>query len=136
MRQAASFAAIPASVAGARRFATNAVQTLPRDVRDAVSVIVSELVTNSVRHGSSTFELRIVDEPGRILIEVEDDSAGEPVLRSAGPLDTSGRGLQIVRELSDNWGIANSPGRVGKTVWAVVGLRESSGAETALTQRI
>jgi anti-sigma regulatory factor (Ser/Thr protein kinase) len=131
MRQSARFPAEPESVPSARRFAATAIPGLPREVVDTIAVIVSELVTNCVRHGASVFELRIVDEPGRILVEVEDDSDGRPIPRTAGPLDTSGRGLQIVRQLADNWGVSSTPGRQGKTVWAVI----ATPLESQLTPR-
>jgi hypothetical protein len=75
-----------------------------------------------VRHAASAFEIRIEKLPGRINIEVEDDGGGEPVVLSPGPRDTSGRGLQIVKALADDWGVIPKPGATGKTVWATISL--------------
>jgi anti-sigma regulatory factor (Ser/Thr protein kinase) len=106
----------------ARRFVTNTVAGVEKDVSDALNVIASELASNCVRHGASSFQIRIEQDQDRVLIEVEDDCGGEPVMRSPGPTDTSGRGLLITAALADNWGVRNDPAGTGKTVWAVVGL--------------
>jgi hypothetical protein len=42
---------------------------------------------------------------------------GEPALRSPRPTEPTGRGLQIVRELADHWGVIAAPNANGKTVW-------------------
>jgi hypothetical protein len=91
-------------------------------------VVTSELTSNSVRHGASSFRVMIEQFADRIVIEVEDNAVGDPVMRSPGPTDTSGRGLQITKALSDSWGVKREQGSVGKTVWAVV-LIPPAGAE-------
>ena len=70
------------------------------DLVDDVRLVVSELVTNAVRHGVPpvTLDVDAVDADGRLRIVV--------VCRDAGPWDgtapspTGGRGLQLVRALS------------------------------------
>jgi anti-sigma regulatory factor (Ser/Thr protein kinase) len=97
---------------------------VPEDISESVALIASELATNCVRHATaSTFEVRVERLADRIVIEVEDDGVGDPVVRSPGPDDTSGRGLQIVSALADDWGVVPSPTSRGKTVWAAVTLR-------------
>jgi two-component sensor histidine kinase len=133
MRHSERFPAVGESVVRARRFVTDSIVHVPRDVSDALLVITSELATNSIRHGATTFEIRIDQLPDRILIEAEDDSAGDPIVRSPAPTDTSGRGLQIVKALANSWGVVKEKGSGGKTVWAVLAVPASpeAAAETA-----
>ena len=127
MKQTARFPAVGPSVLAARQFVYNNVTGIPRELADALVVIASELASNCVRHGATTFEIRVDQTPEQIRIEAEDDGAGEPVLRSPGPHETSGRGLQIIRVLANAWGVEREPGAKSKTVWAtlsVPGARE------------
>jgi len=120
--------AVVGSVMAARQFVTNIVAEVDKDVSDALAVIASELASNCVRHGASAFQVNVEQREDRILIEVEDDCGGEPVMRSPGPTDTSGRGLLITGALADSWGVRRQPGSTGKTVWAVVAIPVSSPA--------
>jgi anti-sigma regulatory factor (Ser/Thr protein kinase) len=130
VRHEAQFPAVRTSALNARRFVSEAIADVPGDVCDSVTLIASELASNSVRHAASGFEIRIERHPDRIQIEVEDDGGGEPVLRSPGPTDTSGRGLQIVTALADAWGVIPKPDAPGKTVWAMIILRTTEDAES------
>jgi hypothetical protein len=47
-------------------------------------------------------------------------------VRSPAPTDTSGRGLQIVKALADNWGVVKGAASKGKTVWAVLAIPAST----------
>ena len=58
-------------------------------------------------------------------MEVSDHGQGQPVPRSPTPREQSGRGLQIVQELSEDWGITPSPN--GKLVWFTLPLRTQAG---------
>ena|SRR5215475_410549 len=86
---------------------------------DEVILCLSELAANAVLHSDSrgrggTFTVRIDSCPGaHIGIEVED--GGGPWLAPA-PSPGSGRGLDIIRALAAEWGVATSP--AGRTVWA------------------
>jgi serine/threonine-protein kinase RsbW len=86
---------------------------------DEVILCLSELAANAVLHSGSrrpggTFSVRIESCPGaHIRIEVEDD--GGPWLAPV-PHPDSGRGLDIIRVLAAEWGVATSP--AGRTVWA------------------
>lgn len=119
MNQARSFSLEPESVGAARRFATEALSNTPPDVLDAVELMVSELATNCIRHAKTAFELRVARAHGEIRVEVTDRAGGSPVMRSPGPDDPTGRGLQIVNMLSDAWGVVHRTAR-GTTVWFTV----------------
>lgn len=90
------------------------------------ALIASELVGNAVRHAtplrSGRLALRWTVEPDGYSISVTDGgrpsepgSAGISA-RQAGSRDVGGRGLRIVAELADSWGVAAEQG--GTTVWA------------------
>jgi anti-sigma regulatory factor (Ser/Thr protein kinase) len=114
------------SVGRARHYALEALGEAPPDVIDSVAVMVSELATNSVRHAASAFTLSIERDHRQVRVAVTDDGDRLPSLRVPDPRDHSGRGLQIVRALADEWGVTESVGRPGKTVWFVLALRAAS----------
>ncbi|MEU6348345.1 SpoIIE family protein phosphatase [Streptomyces sp. NPDC047072] len=82
---------------------------------DAAELMVSELVTNAVRHTRRRpVELRLV-RGDTLLCEVDDDDHDLPTLLSAGPEDEQGRGLRVVSTLAREWGASRT--KDGKTVW-------------------
>lgn len=122
MRQAQTFAAQPGSVRAARRFAAEALCGLPSALLEPITLMVSELATNSVQHARTTFEVTIARLHREVRIEVTDDAGGTPEMRSPDPLEPTGRGLQIVDLLSDAWGVEPKDDE-GKTVWLTVSTR-------------
>ncbi|WP_225826113.1 SpoIIE family protein phosphatase [Streptomyces naphthomycinicus] len=87
---------------------------LPQAVETA-ELLVSEVVTNAVRHGGSDrIGLRVV-RTDALLFEVTDDEPALPAMCAAGPSDESGRGLRVVSRLAREWGASASGHR--KTVW-------------------
>jgi anti-sigma regulatory factor (Ser/Thr protein kinase) len=83
-----------------------------------VKVIVSELVTNAIRHGRPPVQLLVRHEPGRVLIDVSDASGVKPDVRHALPSAANGRGLALIAALAGQWG-TRLTGR-GKSVWCSV----------------
>jgi two-component sensor histidine kinase len=119
MRQTQRFSGDPRSAAAARRFALDAVGSAGPDAAQAVELMVSELATNCIRHAEREFELTIVRTAHEIRVEVSDRAGGVPTKRSPGLEDPTGRGLQIVELLSEEWGVNVAP-EGGKTVWFTV----------------
>jgi anti-sigma regulatory factor (Ser/Thr protein kinase) len=126
MRRMRTFPAIPQSVHAARRFATDALIGCPAPTVEAVELLVSELATNCIRHERTSFHITILRSGQEIRVEVTDSGAGTPSMRSPGPNEPSGRGLQIVDMLSGSWGVQPEKPS-GKTVWFT--LADSTGAE-------
>ncbi|MEV7196769.1 ATP-binding protein [Streptomyces sp. NPDC093510] len=89
---------------------------------DDVVLIVSELVTNAVRHGSTPgafLRLMVDADDHRTRIEVHDPSQRHPHVHSATSQEDHGRGLAIVDILCPaSWGVTDTAG--GKAVWAEV----------------
>jgi anti-sigma regulatory factor (Ser/Thr protein kinase) len=84
---------------------------------DTVLLLVSELVTNAVRHARTSFELSIAVRGPDITVSVVDhDQVHQPRLRHPAALDTSGRGLHLVQELATSWG-TELVARDAKRVW-------------------
>lgn len=77
------------------------------ETAEAAALVVSELVTNSVRHARG-HSLRVIVErlaDDRVYLAVVDMVPSRvPVLRTPGGDDTGGRGLVLVDVLSDRWG--------------------------------
>ncbi|MDT9688384.1 ATP-binding protein [Streptomyces sp. P9(2023)] len=98
-------------------------------VGDVTILLVSELVTNSLRYASGPIGVRLVHlqpeeddtahRPG-LLVEVSDPLPDPPTERPAGPDDEGGRGLQLVACSARRWGTRK--GRTGKTVWFELAL--------------
>ena len=85
------------------------------DLRDTAVLLVSEVVTNALRHTDGRIELVVRRLPGRLRVEVADEEARPPVDTGAGPLDDGGRGVPIMDALSDRWGTRTDG--AGKVVW-------------------
>ncbi|WP_411102691.1 SpoIIE family protein phosphatase [Streptomyces sp. cmx-4-9] len=86
------------------------------DRADAIVLAADELMTNALVHteGGGEVSMRLTAE-GRIRIEVEDHSSALPQRREADDWAVSGRGLMLVEQLADAWGVEPRGG--GKGVW-------------------
>ncbi|HZB33735.1 MAG TPA: SpoIIE family protein phosphatase [Streptosporangiaceae bacterium] len=78
-------------------------------------LIVTELVTNAIRHAVGPIQLRLIRDQ-RLICEVSDGSSTAPHLRPARAFDEAGRGLLLVSRLTKRWGTRQAPH--GKTIWA------------------
>ncbi|MCC5032099.1 MULTISPECIES: ATP-binding protein [Streptomyces] len=137
------------SVGGARRFTRSALSEWDLDDHfDTVALVVSELVTNALRHalpdalsaaarqdpaaGTRTAEpavrLHLMRWSTHLVCAVRDPSRDSPVTGRHLPEDPerageSGRGLHLVEAFSDNWGWHPLAGTLrGKVVWALFRL--------------
>lgn len=116
MRRERRFTAEPGSVPAARRFALEVLQGTPLELRQSAELMVSELATNGVRHGRTSFHVSIQRTGEAVRVEVTDRGAGTPRIQFPGPDEPSGRGLQIVDMLAEEWGV-EMEAAIGKTVW-------------------
>ena len=117
-----AFGNSPRAVSEARHFVVADLADVPRSVVDEIAVMVSELATNCVRHTDTEFLVRVEHDGRRVRVEVTDGGAGMPTVRVPPISEPTGRGLRIVRELADAFGVRSHPDPPGKTVWFVVNL--------------
>ncbi|WP_153450073.1 ATP-binding protein [Streptomyces smaragdinus] len=87
-------------------------------VADDMVVIVSELVTNAVQHGTGPIVIVLRQCDDTLLVKVADASPHLPEFRSPTAEDQTGRGLSLVQALSDDWGCRTRGGHRGKWVWS------------------
>jgi anti-sigma regulatory factor (Ser/Thr protein kinase) len=107
----ATFALAPEAASRARAVVTGELgPAIPTKVLEDTTLLVSELVTNAVRHapsgGSPEVELRLKLERERIRVVVSDPGGGfvaTPRLPTAS--ESSGWGLYLVDRIADRWGI-------------------------------
>jgi PAS domain S-box-containing protein len=86
---------------------------------DPAVLVVSELVTNALVHAGTAVRLQLWASGQAVRVEVGDGAAHGPVRRQFAESAGTGRGLQLVDELSDRWGTTAST--EGKTVWFEMG---------------
>jgi len=128
------FGNAPEAVSSARHYVVDQLADVPRAIVDEVAVMVSELATNCVRHTDTEFTVNVEHDRNRIRVEVTDRGAGAPTLRVPDSSEPTGRGLRIVRELADAFGIEPASGEPGKTVWFVLQMDDRAGASGAPTE--
>lgn len=107
------------------------------DQFDGVALVVSELVTNALRHGLSgaaaedgpPVRLHLVRWSARLVCAVRDPSEEAPETTATEEDEfvdfsaESGRGLHLVKSFSDGWGWHPLSGETrGKVVWALFRL--------------
>jgi anti-sigma regulatory factor (Ser/Thr protein kinase) len=134
------------------RIATRALGADPRSVRAArdfsvailhrwgmaerspdIAIVVSELLTNALRHALPArgdarprrpIRLGLLQPGPCVLCAVADPGKTAPAPRAPGSLDETGRGLHLIRALSDQWGYT-TPSQTGKVVWALFCPRQA-----------
>ncbi len=101
------------------------------DRAEDIVIVVSELITNAIRHARSDsaepplgwpIRLDLLQSGPCVLCIVVDPSDSPPVPQVPGCLGEAGRGLQIIDALSDQWGFT-TPTDLGKVVWAMFSTR-------------
>jgi len=120
--QATQFDADPESVARARHFVEWHLGEHGRSsLADDLRLIVSELATNAVVHGSGApFTVSLAETAGEVTVSVRDHGTTRLVPRPRSPsLVESGRGLVLVDAVSAAWGVSSDDGR-RTCVWATV----------------
>jgi anti-sigma regulatory factor (Ser/Thr protein kinase) len=108
------------------RYATCAVLTAWQlsHVEEAAALLVSELVTNAVRHARGTDVVTVDLHAGRtwLRIEIQDHDRHWPQPRIPDGFDESGFGFILVAALADDWGVRET--EAGKAVWAELDTRQ------------
>jgi anti-sigma regulatory factor (Ser/Thr protein kinase) len=84
----------------------------------AAEVVLSELVTNAVKHGGGCLEVQVVAHDRDVTVSVADGSAVVPRRRDTGDGGEGGRGVVLIEALTRRWGVEDHEG--GKRVWALL----------------
>jgi anti-sigma regulatory factor (Ser/Thr protein kinase) len=107
---------VPESCRQVRQLVAQACTAWQRaDVTAAATLVATELVANVVRHAHTTMEFTLGLRDGRMILAVRDGSRLMPRTLDPAVTDMGGRGLCLVRDLSDAWGVL--PVTDGKVVW-------------------
>jgi anti-anti-sigma factor len=115
----ATYPAIPATVPIARGTFAEKFADLPADSLNDGKVLLTELVTNAIRHGARAdgwVRLMVHELDRKVRIEVTDSGEidGVPAIQPARPGRVGGWGLRVVDSVATRWGVTNDSGR---TVW-------------------
>ncbi|MCT4357153.1 SpoIIE family protein phosphatase [Streptomyces sp. Je 1-79] len=107
----------------ARAFASGVLSSwrFPVELRDLGVLATSELVANSLKHGTPPMRLRLRRTDRRLIIEVTDGDDHLPRRRRAETEDEAGRGISIIATIASSWGSRRTPGG-GKAVWCEFAL--------------
>ncbi|MEV3875365.1 SpoIIE family protein phosphatase [Streptomyces sp. NPDC049906] len=113
----------------ARAFASGVLTSwrFPADLHDLGVLATSELVANSLQHGTPPMRLRLRRTDRRLTIEVTDGNDHLPRRRRAELADETGRGIAIVAAIAASWGARRTLDG-GKAVWCEFALPQGSGA--------
>jgi hypothetical protein len=119
----------PESVKMAREFTGSVLRAWGlASLTDVAELVISELVTNALRHGlepgqaiteDCPVRLQLLDQDPYLMCQITDPGSGVPVLRESGPCSETGRGLNVVECCSIRWGWHRVDGG-GKVVWALL----------------
>jgi anti-sigma regulatory factor (Ser/Thr protein kinase) len=128
----------PRAVGAARTAVLDQASDLPADTLQDLELLVSEVVTNAVRHGGAdhnhVLELRLLEDPGVVRVEVTDEGPGfdrgRPTTRPDG-----GWGLLFVDKLADRWDVEHEAGRT--VVWFEMDISQGGpeGRKSSSTSR-
>ncbi|HEY5833035.1 SpoIIE family protein phosphatase [Streptomyces sp.] len=95
------------------------------DCSFTTELLLSELVTNAVRHAHGPIQVRLLRDRA-LICEVTDGSSTSPHLRHAAATDEGGRGLFLVAQLAQRWGTRYT--HEGKVIWTEQPLHPADAA--------
>lgn len=100
------------------------------DTLKTAELLTTELITNVVLHARTPIHLGVTRDAHALLVTVQDRDPAGPVARhqqtSPDDLEFSGRGLQILASLADDYGWEQLTHDVGKVAWFVLALPASA----------
>jgi len=98
----------PEAAARARRALTKLRADIDPPLMETLRLLVTELVSNSVRHArADTVVLKVLVARSRVVTEVSDEGPGFDPENAVSPgTDGSGWGLFLVERLAHRWGVS------------------------------
>src|SRR3954469_21465456 len=135
----ATFPPEPRAVRSARTFVSEQLSGFGRTTLvDTAALAVTELATNVVLHARTDFTVSVDElDPGPVRVSVRDGSPSVSQVATPGPVSALGRGLRLIAELTDAWGVdrlaIDDPAGPGKSVWFELGSGDerNGGPDTA-----
>ena len=107
---------VPDACRQVRHLVSQACTTWQRaDLTATATLIATELVANVVRHAHTTMVFTLGLRDGRLSMAVRDGSSRLPQPAEPGRSSPGGRGLRLIRDLTEAWGVL--PVTDGKVVW-------------------
>jgi anti-sigma regulatory factor (Ser/Thr protein kinase) len=85
------------------------------ELAEPVLLLVSEVVTNALLHSGTTLSVRVERDGAGVRVSVQDGSGVPPVQRRRSTSASTGRGVQLLSTVADEWGWR--PDGTGKVVW-------------------
>lgn len=85
------------------------------DDLDVIEMLMSELLSNAVRHGDAPLHAAVDVTHDVISVEVADSSRREPIILPKDPTRIGGNGMRIISTFAHAWGIRRCD--AGKAVW-------------------
>ena len=117
----------PQHVAGGRRFVRDTLDAWNQaELAPTACLLVSELLTNAMRHTGEPIGLRLNYTEHEIIAEISDDHPQLPRRTLPAPADEDGRGLTLVEALADRWG--SLPANGSKIVWFALSTDRTAAA--------
>ncbi len=86
-------------------------------------LVISELVTNAVRHTGTPIEIEVQLESDRLWLSVHDEGEGVPAVVPREQRAIGGVGLDLVSQVAQSWGVTPDP-HGGKDVWCVLSAQD------------
>lgn len=118
-RRTRTLEALPQAVSEARRWVGSvAADLLDADQAENLRLVISEIVTNALRHGSpgERIDVAVTQKPDFLCVQVTDDGPGlAPRPRTLGTETEGGYGLFFVEQLTRRWGVTRENRRT--RVW-------------------
>ncbi|MCX2928063.1 ATP-binding protein [Streptomyces sp. NEAU-W12] len=119
------FPAVTASITAARHWVRDCMEGSGGPLRrhqliQTTELLVSELITNAIRHGAGPPLIRLTWNGRLLRIAVSDHGDRRPRVRATKNTEPGGFGMQLLERLAQRWGV--TPRHPGKTVWAELGL--------------
>jgi len=134
MRIQASFPPVPASAGEVRQLVSQSLQRWGLAAAEETTLLlVTELVSNVVRHAKTTLTLLLAYDGSRLHVGVSDEDRQMPVLAKSSIKAHQGWGLQLISALASDWGTRTSP--EGKTVWFDLSVDEPSGDDAGQVEQ-
>jgi hypothetical protein len=114
MEQHQTFGPDPTNVASARHFVGGALAGCGLDPSE-VCLLTGEVVSNAILHAGTHFTVTVKCSAKQVRVEVLDMNPRMPLRNPATVDSVDGRGLALVQDLAQAWGVDSTPSE--KTVW-------------------